>query len=59
MNFQSLHRTHPASKRDKALGSAITLRELSLRPQTTRATQRACRKVMREQALHWRELGAA
>jgi hypothetical protein len=40
--------------RDKALVSAVLLRDCSLLPHTSLATRRACRVVMREQAIRWR-----
>jgi hypothetical protein len=41
--------------RNKALSSAMVLRDCSLRPQTSHATRRACRTLMREQAIKWRQ----
>ena len=40
--------------RDRVLWSAVVLRDCSLRAQTSPATRRACRTVMREQAIKWR-----
>ncbi len=44
----------PHEPRNKALESAIVLRDCSLRPPTASATRRACRTLMREHAMTWR-----
>jgi hypothetical protein len=40
--------------RNKALQSAIVMRDCSLRLETSPPTRQACRTLMREQALVWR-----
>jgi hypothetical protein len=59
MIFRRRNDDSPAEARNKALDSAIVLRDCSLRPQTSHATRRACRTVMREQAITWRRTPAA
>lgn len=44
--------------RGKALQSAIVLRDCSLRRDTSAPTRRACRTLMREQAITWRRTPA-
>jgi hypothetical protein len=44
----------PDEVRSNALASAIVLRDCSLRVQTSNPTRRACRVLMREQAIKWR-----
>ncbi len=42
-----------------ALAAAITFRECSLRRETSSVTRRACRTLMRELAMRWRNSGLA
>jgi hypothetical protein len=45
----------PAELRAAALRSAIVLRDCSFRLRSTEAERRACRTVMRRQAMRWRD----
>lgn len=49
--------TGPASREAgvTALNAAIIFRDCSFRMQSTADERRACRTLMREQALHWRQ----
>jgi hypothetical protein len=46
----------PDEVRANALGSAIVLRDCSLRREMSFPTRRACRTLMRAQAIKWRQL---
>ena len=54
MRFSSENNYGADDLRKKALSSAVVLRDSSLRPQISAATRRACRTLMREQAIKWR-----
>jgi hypothetical protein len=54
MIFRQHLNSSPEEPRDRALQSAIVLRDCSLRVETSFATRRACRRLMREQAIVWR-----
>jgi hypothetical protein len=45
----------PAELRATALRSAMVLRDCSFRLRSTEAERRACRTVMRRQAMRWRD----
>lgn len=49
----------PAQQRDKALSSAIVLRDCSLKTPEKNPARHACRTLMREQAILWRDPPAA
>jgi hypothetical protein len=59
MIVRHVHYHASDNPRDKALSSAVVLRDCSLRPATSHATRRACRTLMREQAIKWRQPSAA
>jgi hypothetical protein len=46
----------PPDPRGTALAAAILFRNCAVRLRASNATRAACRKVMREQALKWRDL---
>jgi hypothetical protein len=54
MKFSPHHFFAADDPRKKALSSAVVLRDCSLRPETSFSTRRACRTLMREQAIKWR-----
>jgi hypothetical protein len=55
MKYRDLDDCSPAEMRANALGSAIMLRDWSLRTEMSRSTRRACRTLMRGQAIKWRQ----
>lgn len=56
MKYREADDSSPAAIRATALGSAIVLRDCSLRAGMSYPTRRACRTLMRAQAIKWRQL---
>lgn len=54
MKYRHTQDGSPEDLRGNALASAVVLRDCSLRTETSTAVRRACRTVMREQAVKWR-----
>ena len=54
MKYRDPDDTSAEALRANALGSAIVLRDCSLRREISFATRRACRTLMRAQAIKWR-----
>lgn len=55
MKYHDPNDCSPDEVRATALGSAIVLRDCSLRREMSFTTRRACRDLMRGQAIKWRE----
>ena len=58
MKYRYAYDGSPEELRGNALASAVALRDCSLRTETSLAMRRACRTVMREQAIKWRRPAA-
>ncbi len=54
MNYRHPSDYSLQENRERALASAIVLRDCSLRAPSSNPTRRACRILMREQAIKWR-----
>lgn len=55
MKYRDFDDSSPAAIRANALGSAIVLRDCSLRRELSFPMRRACRDLMRAQAIKWRQ----
>ena len=55
MKYRDPDECSPDEVRANALGSAIVLRDCSLRREMSYPTRRACRSLMRTQAIKWRQ----
>ena len=58
MKYQHADDSSPEGVREHALAFAVVLRDCSLRPHMSYPTRRACRTVMRAQAIKWRQPAA-